>query len=435
VSEYDVPGLSGAAPAFVRAVHRGEQAAQAIRQLRTRQHSTEARLPVDLSGLDGRLRSWAEEVGRSAELLIRTATEVGDADRRAALEISAARGAVPHAGKPDRPAGLGLHRGDTGPAVRALQRRLAAAGLDPGPVDGRFGSRTAAALRAYQRAHHLDVTGRTDLETATALLNQPVRVLPATPHGPNGRLPASELTGVGDGRQMYMPAAQAFRRMDATATAAGHDLHVNSGYRTYGEQAALYQAYRNGTGNLAAAPGHSTHGLGLSADIQVTDPATLRWLRAHAGTYVRQRRAERGVALDLAPLTRVPDPGQGPLGHTPLATPSTLADTTAPLRRARTRMGVCGSIPAAMARRSRPASSSRVMPSDDSLVAVTVRCVVTSSPWRAVGADMVLLGCKEPPGSHGQLSGMETSRSRRASAADRETSVPGWEHFDRLVRR
>lgn len=50
-------------------------------------------------------------------------------------------------------------------------------------------------------------------------------------------------------------------------------------------QAALYRAYLNGTGNLAAPPGHSTHGLGLSADIQVTDPATLRWLRAHATTY------------------------------------------------------------------------------------------------------------------------------------------------------
>jgi peptidoglycan hydrolase-like protein with peptidoglycan-binding domain len=192
---------------------------------------------------------------------------------------------VPVAGRPGRPAGVGLRRGDTGPAVRALQRRLAAAGSDPGPVDGRFGPRTAAALRAYQRAQHLDVTGRADLETATALLNRSVRVLPATPHGGNGRLPASELTSVGDGRQMYRPAAQAFRRMDAAATAAGQDLHVNSGYRTYGEQAALYQAYRNGTGNLAAAPGQSTHGLGLSADIQLTDPATLRWLRAHAGTY------------------------------------------------------------------------------------------------------------------------------------------------------
>jgi peptidoglycan hydrolase-like protein with peptidoglycan-binding domain len=285
VSEYDVPGLTAAAPVFTAAARQGEAAAQAITRLRGRQHSAEARLPVDLSGLDSRLRSWAEEVARSAELLHRTATEVGDADRRAALELSAVHAPVPHAGPADRPAGVGLHRGDSGAAVRALQRRLLAAGLDPGPVDGRFGPRTEAAVRAFQRAHHLDGTGRVDLDTATALLNQPVRTLPATPHGSNGRLPASELAGVGDGERMYVPAARAFGRMDAAATAAGHDLQVNSGYRTYAEQAALYRAYLNGTGNLAAPPGHSTHGLGLSADIQVTDPATLRWLRAHAGTY------------------------------------------------------------------------------------------------------------------------------------------------------
>ena len=81
------------------------------------------------------------------------------------------------------------------------------------------------------------------------------------------------------------PPRGAFDRLDAAATAAGPDLHVNSGYRTHAEQAALYQAYQNGTGNLAAAPGHSKHGLGLSADIQLTDPVTLSWLRAQAGTY------------------------------------------------------------------------------------------------------------------------------------------------------
>jgi len=84
---------------------------------------------------------------------------------------------------------------------------------------------------------------------------------------------------------MYVPAAQAFHRMDAAATAAGRDLHVTSGYRTYAEQVELYRAYLNGTVNLSAPPGHSTHGLGLSADVKVTEPATLRWLRAHAKTY------------------------------------------------------------------------------------------------------------------------------------------------------
>ncbi len=101
----------------------------------------------------------------------------------------------------------------------------------------------------------------------------------------NGRVPPSRLGPVGDGEKMAKAAAGEFRRMDAGARAAGLDLRVNSGYRTFAEQAALYDAYVHGRGNLAAAPGTSTHGLGLSADIDVRDPRTLAWLRAHAGTY------------------------------------------------------------------------------------------------------------------------------------------------------
>lgn len=286
MSEYDIPGLTAAAPVFTGVADSGETAARAITRLRTRQSNAKAALPVELAGLDRRLRAWAEEVERSAQLLTRTASEVGDADRRAALELSAATGPVPKGDRTgDKPAGVGLGPGDTGAAVRALQRRLAGAGESPGPVDGKFGPRTEAALKAYQRKNGLEVTGRTDLETATALLNEPVAAPPAAPQGTNGRLPDTQLTGVGDGERMFTSAAGAFSRMDDAARAAGHDLHVNSGYRTYEEQAALYQAYRNGTGNLAAAPGRSTHGLGLSADISVTDPATLRWLRTHARQY------------------------------------------------------------------------------------------------------------------------------------------------------
>jgi hypothetical protein len=92
--------------------------------------------------------------------------------------------------------------------------------------------------------------------------------------------------GVGEVTVLLAPATRGWvREADAAATAAGRDLAVGSCYRTYAEQAALYEDYLNGTGNLAAPPGHSTHGLGLSADIKVTDPATLRWLHAHAKTY------------------------------------------------------------------------------------------------------------------------------------------------------
>lgn len=101
----------------------------------------------------------------------------------------------------------------------------------------------------------------------------------------NGHVPPSRLSPVGDGEKLTKVAARQFREMDAGARAAGLDLRVNSGYRTYAEQARLYDAYLHGHGNLAAAPGTSTHGLGLSADIDVRDPRTLAWLRHHASAY------------------------------------------------------------------------------------------------------------------------------------------------------
>jgi len=101
----------------------------------------------------------------------------------------------------------------------------------------------------------------------------------------NGRVPPSKLSPVGEGEKMTKAAASQFREMDAAARSAGIDLRVNSGYRTYAEQASLYDAYVHGHGNLAAAPGTSTHGLGLSADIDVRDPRALNWLRHHAATY------------------------------------------------------------------------------------------------------------------------------------------------------
>ncbi|WP_157985154.1 D-alanyl-D-alanine carboxypeptidase family protein [Lentzea terrae] len=102
----------------------------------------------------------------------------------------------------------------------------------------------------------------------------------------NGHVPAGKLQSVGDNAKMLEPAARQFRRMDAAARAAGLDLEVRSGYRGEAEQAGLYQKYLDGKGNLAAPPGRSTHGLGLSADINVlANPKVLPWLRAHADEY------------------------------------------------------------------------------------------------------------------------------------------------------
>ncbi|MGN6169277.1 MAG: peptidoglycan-binding protein [Solirubrobacteraceae bacterium] len=54
-------------------------------------------------------------------------------------------------------AGYGLQDGS--PAVRSLQRQLVAQGTSPGPVDGRFGPLTAAAVRRFQQARGLAVDG------------------------------------------------------------------------------------------------------------------------------------------------------------------------------------------------------------------------------------------------------------------------------------
>ncbi|MEW5738470.1 MAG: peptidoglycan-binding protein [Myxococcota bacterium] len=52
----------------------------------------------------------------------------------------------------------GLHIGHKGAKVKELQKMLKASGFDPGPLDGLFGPRTEAALKAYQR----HFTGKAD---------------------------------------------------------------------------------------------------------------------------------------------------------------------------------------------------------------------------------------------------------------------------------
>jgi hypothetical protein len=68
-----------------------------------------------------------------------------------------------------------------------------------------------------------------------------------------------------DGDTDFTPAlGNALSKM---SKAAGTNIHVQSGWRSYAEQAALYEAYLNGTGNLAAPPGSSNHESGRAADI------------------------------------------------------------------------------------------------------------------------------------------------------------------------
>jgi peptidoglycan hydrolase-like protein with peptidoglycan-binding domain len=68
------------------------------------------------------------------------------------------------------PAGKVLRPGATGPEVRELQVWLKAAGHNPGPVDGKYGAGTTAAVKAFQQAHSpLVVDGKVGGATRAAL--------------------------------------------------------------------------------------------------------------------------------------------------------------------------------------------------------------------------------------------------------------------------
>jgi len=85
--------------------------------------------------------------------------------------------------------------------VRALQRGLRALGVHPGPVDGRFGPRTEAAVRRFQRAHALAVDGIVGPRTARRLAHlrkpasPPTRTTTPQPRRPAGPPPVGKAPG------------------------------------------------------------------------------------------------------------------------------------------------------------------------------------------------------------------------------------------------
>lgn len=97
----------------------------------------------------------------------------------------------------------------------------------------------------------------------------------------------------------------AYIKMQEAAAAAGHTLTINSGFRSYPEQKALYDAYKAGKGNLAAAPGKSNHQSGEAIDMPMamgkgnpsstnisTWSAVYRWMVKNARTYGFMRTVE-----------------------------------------------------------------------------------------------------------------------------------------------
>jgi len=88
----------------------------------------------------------------------------------------------------------------------------------------------------------------------------------------------------GDTEQIADQTLSPFQQLQAAAKAAGHDLQIESGFRTYEEQRALRRMYEAGTGNLAAKAGYSNHQNGIALDLNTggfgTDLYT--WMTQHA---------------------------------------------------------------------------------------------------------------------------------------------------------
>jgi hypothetical protein len=110
----------------------------------------------------------------------------------------------------------------------------------------------------------------------------------------NGRIPTSLLTPVqasvaGSG-YLRDDAARQYLSMSLAFTAAiGRPLVITEGYRNYDRQVAYWNAYQAGTGNLAAYPGTSNHGWGISCDfgsgVESAGSAAKRWMDANAPGY------------------------------------------------------------------------------------------------------------------------------------------------------
>lgn len=98
--------------------------------------------------------------------------------------------------------------------VLELQRRLKSLGFDPGPLDGKRGPRTTAAVRAFQGAFGLLIDGIAGPQTQTALRQATTTAKPGRVEPDKGAMtqpaPASERSG----RAAPPPNASNFRLLD-----------------------------------------------------------------------------------------------------------------------------------------------------------------------------------------------------------------------------
>jgi peptidoglycan hydrolase-like protein with peptidoglycan-binding domain len=193
----------------------------------------------------------------------------------------------------------GAARGDVGPGVSSLQGQLNALHVQPPlKLDGDFGPRTEAALKQFQVAHNLPVTGVVDDATRAAIdegMRTGTSALPA-PRAPAAVVPKHQLdaNGTVDGvpvmDQNKLPRTQLGESKDATMSGQGcvltafamvasklkgevqDPVALNDAFREQG-------AFERGSGRLKV--GDAAQSLGLKADsVKIHDPGALSALDA-----------------------------------------------------------------------------------------------------------------------------------------------------------
>lgn len=160
--------------------------------------------------------------------------------------------------------------------------------LDPGAasfqsmLDAALGNSTSTGARAGSTTSAAGGTGPLYPTSRSGRLTPPAELAAFG----NGRIPAEALTPIGVGNhRLWGPAAQSFQRLLADAAADGIEIGVTDSYRSYESQVDL--ARRKGlysNGGLAATPGTSNHGWGLSVDLDLNSAAQA-WMRANADRY------------------------------------------------------------------------------------------------------------------------------------------------------
>lgn len=180
-----------------------------------------------------------------------------------------------------------LRRGTRGEPVKALQRRLAELGIDPGPLDGIFGPRTEAAVRAFQRREGIEVDGIVGPQTWDRLGIEVEGDVQRADPGANLDVSRDGDMAVVQGFKMTPGTAEAFVAMARAASRDGITLRINSAWRSDEHQARLWEEALRKYGSAEAArkwvapPGKSNHRTGKALDIHTTD-AIYAWLKANA---------------------------------------------------------------------------------------------------------------------------------------------------------